>query len=239
MLRWREPRWKVLSADSVFGRVCLCGQRFFWGTPSGVSAAMSKELYYLVLCPISPEDWTHCLRQWNSDCRNLWPAFALWPIKITWLHWRKPWGKKQGRLGVPSSQRVWGFLSYVVHDFPWRGFKWHENFGHVTCLLDDLSCSTNLITSTWQVRCRERSALHSEKQNAFIHCVFSDVFVLFSGLGRQITERERKRLLLFLWSRGGGGCEGVGLSAPCWEHGGGELGGWVHLDYTGRSSLKK
>lgn len=54
----------------------------------------------------------------------------------------------------------------------------------------------------------------------------SSVMSLFFSLGWEDKSlRERKRLLLFLGSQGGGGCEGVGLSAPCWEHGGAELGG--------------
>lgn len=48
------------------------------------------------------------------DCRNLWPVFALWHIKVPWLQLREPWGKKQGKQGVLFSLMVWGFLSYVV-----------------------------------------------------------------------------------------------------------------------------
>lgn len=122
---------------------------------------------------------------------------------------------------------------------PCQGFKWHEYFGHVTCPLDDLSCSTDLITSACQIHCRERSAaLLSAKQNAFIHCDFNDVFVLFSELWRQITERQafycfprraKAEVAVMVWA-----CQSNTQNMEA-----GELGDWDHLDYIVRPILKK
>lgn len=93
----------------------------------------------------------------------------------------------QDRQGAPLSLAVEGgeafsFCSIALpttYTFKCRGY-----FGSGTCLLNDVSCSTNLITSTWQVYGRKRSAaLLMTNQEAFIDC-FQQFLCSFFGIGK-------------------------------------------------------
>lgn len=69
------------------------------------------------------------------DCKNLWPVLALWLIKVPWLHWSKPWGKEQGKQGVPSSQKSWRLLFYPGLLFHTELIFFHDMVSNATSIL--------------------------------------------------------------------------------------------------------